>query len=234
MKLGIIGRGHWGNVYAKTLEGMGIAFTQAGRNWRYEMDDCDGVIVACAAEAHYEIAAELIDEQIPVLIEKPLCLDLAQAKRLLKLANDKNGCAPVFTGHTRLYSTAWRAFKERALKQGVKSVYAAAGGQCRLDPLWDWGPHLVAMCIDLGFDPPAAHIIVDKDRWPLKLGVNGTMMYADVEESPRPLEVLLTEFMDAIKAGNSDISGLELGVKVVAALEAMELQREDMRIWRSA
>lgn len=234
MKLGIIGRGNWGNVYAKTLGEMGIAFTQAGRNWRYEMDDCDGVIVACAAEAHYEIAAELIDELIPVLIEKPICLDLTQAKRLLRIANENTPCAPVFTGHTRLYSTAWRAFKERALKQGVKSIYAAAGGPCRLDPLWDWGPHLVAMCIDLGFDPLAAHIIVDKDRWPLKLGVNGNMMYADEVEETTPLENLLTEFMAAIEKDESDISGLELGVKVVAALEAMELQREDMRIWRSA
>lgn len=219
MRLGIIGRGPWGDVYADTLRCMGVEFWQETRNWT-ELH-ADGVIVASAAESHTTIARYLIRNCIPALIEKPLCLDVQDARILLKMATDMP--AIVFTGHTRLYSPAWRVFKAQALERGVRSVRAVAGGPCKLDPLWDWGPHLVAMCLDLGFDPLQASIETGTDEIPLTFIVNRDMTYFDSHaENPRPLEVLLTEFMAAIEKGEPDIRWLELGVKVVEALEVMQ------------
>ena len=231
MNIGIVGRGEWGQVYAKTLEGMGVRFTQAGQEWHGKMNHCDGVIVSSTPESHCAVASTLMREFFPVLIEKPVCMNMEEGRELLSIAKAQE--AIVFAGHTRLYSTAWRAFKAKALKAGVKSVYATAGGPCKIDPLYDWGSHLVAMCLDLGFEPLAADIKADCQSWPLKFSVNSKMMYADEEESPTPLEVLLTEFMDAIKKGEPDMRGLEFGVKVVEKLEAMHQQREAM-LWRSA
>ena len=222
MRLGLIGRGPFGDVYAETLRGMGIEFWQETRNWKGLF--ADGVIVASAANSHGIIASHLIQSYTPVLIEKPLCVDADEARLLLRNAKENvAGVAIVFTGHTRLYSNAWRAFKANALAEGVRSVYAVAGGtDCKLDPLWDWGSHLVAMCLDLGFDPMEAHILTGTEDWPLKVIVNGTITYTDQPETPTPLEVLLTEFMAAIEKGEPDIRGLEFGVKVVETLEVME------------
>jgi len=231
LNIGIVGRGHWGSVYVRTLRNMGVSCTQAGKDWHGKMNHCDGVIVSSTPESHCEVAGMLMIEFFPILIEKPVCMHMEECRELLNIAKAQE--AIVFSGHTRLYSTAWRSFKEKALKQGVKSVYATAGGPCKIDPLWDWGSHLVAMSLDLGFDPLAAHIVTDYESWPLKFSVNGKMMFADVEESPTPLEVLLTEFMDAIKKGEPDMRGLEFGVQVVEKLEAMHKKREAM-LWRSA
>ena len=45
----------------------------------------DGIIIASPPETHYEIAAESIRNSKPVIIEKPLTLNLKEAKLLLEL-----------------------------------------------------------------------------------------------------------------------------------------------------
>lgn len=219
MRVGVIGRGPWGDVYAKTLREMGVDFWQAGRDWPTHPLP-DAAIVACAANAHFFVAKRLIALGVPLLIEKPVCLNLRDTEQLLRYAKLKR--AVVFTGHTRLYSARWIAFRADALKTGVKSVYGIAGGKCKLPYLWDWGPHLVAMCIDLGFDPLKAYLLLDSHEQPLKVIVNGEETYVDAPEIPQPLENLLSEFLFAAATGEANFTGLELGVQVVRALEAIE------------
>lgn len=225
VRLGIIGRGPWGDTYAKTLGGMSVPYWQRGRGRISPdvLDYTDGIIIASSPVSHYDVARNLIFRNMPVLIEKPVCLSAIQANKLLNLANVIETI--VFTGHTRLYSTRWREFKERVLGKGVKSVYACAGSvDGKLAPMWDWGPHLVAMCIDLGFDPLQAEIETNREDKPLRFLVNNDDVYHDSPETPPPLECLLTEFIAAIKHGDRDVRGLELGVKVVEAIEEIERQ----------
>lgn len=125
----------------------------------------------------------------------------------------------VYCGHTRLYSVAWHQFKRR-LKE-VTSVYAVAGGQCKIEPRIDWGSHLVAMCLDIGFDPARATIITAQDEMPLLFEVNG-LTFRDEAESPSPLENLLNAFIDAIEDGVPDFASLRLGAKVVEFLNEPE------------
>ena len=228
MNLGLIGLGPWGKVYAKTLTEIGVNFWQAGKNWRL-MPKPDAAIVACRAEEHFKVARALINDGVPVLIEKPLCLNSSNATALLRMAIMKR--AIVYVGHTRLYSNAWHEFKAKLSGLEITAIRAEAGGKCRLEPLWDWGSHLVAMCLDLDFDPLSASISIESDDTQLKLSVNGEFVYTDQPDSPRPLEILLQEFMAATKKGKHDIRGLELGVRVVKYLEAME-QRRKGRQWR--
>lgn len=216
MKLGIIGRGPWGNVYAETLRRMGVDFWQAGRDLCM-LEPADGIIIASAAHSHSNLAEVYLEIDMPVLIEKPVAMRSEDARLLLECAERNKSIA--FAGHTRLYSGRWRKFKARALSVGIESISAIAGGPCRIDPLWDWGPHLVAMCLDLGFDPLKARIVTGQDAHGLTVIVNRNLAFMDGAEIPRPLEVLLNEFIAAIEKGEPDIRGLELGVKVVEAIE---------------
>lgn len=217
MRLGIIGRGPWGDTYARTLRGLGIDFWQAGREWWKDKPRADGLIIASSADSHYGIAGLALRHEIPVLIEKPICTSASCARALLDIA--RQGWAIAFDGHTRLYSPAWWDFKEKALEEGVRSVYAVAGGPTKIPHWWDWGPHLVAMCIDLGFPPEEAVFVTTDAKVPLHFDVNGGMCFGDVPTSPTPLETLVGEFVAAIESGEPDIRGLEIGVKVVEYIE---------------
>jgi len=226
MRLGIIGRGRWGNVYAKTLDDMGIEYWQAGRDWR-KKSAADAVIIASSPESHYSLAKQLICESVPVLIEKPVCLASDRAAKLLKLARYRK--LSVFAGHTHLFSTQWRELKKRL--NGVKTIESSSGGPCKLDPLWDWGPHDVAMCIDLlgmpqtvtmdngnidlRWESATARLSIGKQAVARKFVVDG-LCYTPTLDKPTPLETLIGEFLASV----ADVSGLEMGLKVVQVLEA--------------
>jgi predicted dehydrogenase len=51
--------------------------------------DCDAVIVAASTQSHTAIALPLIDQGVPILVEKPLALTLAEAQALCRAATDR-------------------------------------------------------------------------------------------------------------------------------------------------
>jgi hypothetical protein len=191
VKLGIIGR-NWGSVYANTCRNLGIDYWIAGREWG---EKADGYIIASPPETHYEIARDLLARGLPVIVEKPVTMDPGQAYELAGMG----GIA--FAGHTRLYDPRWKAFKQFVSR--VTDVHCRAGGTKR-DPWWDWGPHMVAMCLDLGFNPRRARFVVRKAREPLSFVVNGRYRFEDRPSSISPMACLLTEFVAAIRKGEPD------------------------------
>lgn len=215
VKLGLIGRGPFGMVYAKTLQGMGIEYKQMGMDW--DSKGVDGIIIASKAESHFMIAKSLIMARMPVLIEKPVCMSWKKANRLLSWAEDwKNSI--VFVSHTRLYSKAWKEFK-LTLPDEITSVEAQAGGRCKVAPKWDWGPHIVSMCLDIGFNPSQSRMTLTEYEAPFKFVVNGTYVFNDEKCQPTPLEVMIGEFVKAIEKGEQNIEGLRLGVNVTGYLD---------------
>jgi predicted dehydrogenase len=208
VRLGIVGRGRWGNTYAETLTRLGIDFWQAGRDYREHLYGTDGVIIACATPAHYEVAFDVIEDGYPALIEKPVTLKTEEAESLLRLAEWRNGNIAL-VGHTRLYSPAWREFKRPA-----KVVRATVADW------WDWGPHAVSMAFDLGCENP--EITVGGER--MTFSADGRV-FDDVKTDPAPLEVLVREFVAAIESGKPNNEGLQLGLKVVQYLESHEPSR---------
>lgn len=215
MRLGLIGRGRWGKVYAKTLTEMGIEFVQMGQDWTPQ--GVDGVIIASKAESHFMIAKSLIMARMPVLIEKPIAFSYERASRLLGWAEEwKNSI--VFVSHTRLYSKEWIEFRDSLPE--VFSVEAQAGSRCKVKPKWDWGPHLVAMTLDLGFDPLKAKIRCENWDLPFRFIVNGQYEFNDPPCIPTPLTVMIGEFVKAIEKGEQNIEGLKLGTLVTQYLSA--------------
>lgn len=188
LRLGLIGAGRWGRAYIKTLERMdGFSLVRlASRNpesrslvhkncqisdsWRdvAEADDLDGVIIAAPPKMHAEITRTAISASNPVIVEKPLTLDLVEAETLLSEA-EQHG-AIVLVDHIYLYHPAYRALKKFGSDLGpVQAIHGVAGdwGPFRGDVsiLWDRGSHDVAMCIDIfGLEPEGMYAKLIKSQ----------------------------------------------------------------------
>ena len=172
LKIGLIGAGRWGRVYLRTIAGLdGITvarlassnpqspdLTEPGctvtPDWRAvaEADDLDGVIIATPPHLHAEMAGAAITAGIPVLVEKPLTLNLGEAEGLLALTEQAGGF--VMVEHTHLFHPAYRALKKRALGAGRLHFIRSAGGswgpfRSDVPVLWDRGSHDLALCLDL-------------------------------------------------------------------------------------
>jgi predicted dehydrogenase len=172
IRLGLIGAGRWGRNYVSTIAALdGVRLVRlASRNpasralvgpecevsadWRQfiDTDNLDGVIVATPPSLHAEMAMAAIAAGIPVLVEKPLTLGLKEAIALRDQARARNGL--VMVGHTHLFHPAFEELKRQAPRLGtIRAIEAEAGarGPYRADVpvLWDWGPHDVAMCLEL-------------------------------------------------------------------------------------
>lgn len=177
LNIGLIGAGRWGRVYIDTLarlDGLRLARLASRnpdsralvgadcavtRSWRalVQAGDLDGVIVATPPALHADMARAAMRAGLPVLVEKPLTADLKQARALLALAEDAGAFAMV--DHVHLFHPAYRALKRRALMLGgIQSIRSAGGNRGPFrgdaDVLWDWGPHDVAMVLDLVGEMP--------------------------------------------------------------------------------
>lgn len=187
VRLALVGAGPWGLNIAHTvaaMKGVELAVVAsrnpetAGRlapgvrvvrDWRDAIDvDVDGVVIASPPASHAEIALAAIEKGRAVLIEKPLTMNVAEAERVLEAAARADVTAAV--DHVHLFHPAFRELIRRARDLGaVRAVEAVAGGHgpFRADTpvLWDWGPHDIAMCLDLmGRRPARAEASVRERR----------------------------------------------------------------------
>jgi len=171
MRIGLIGAGRWGKRYIETIARMdGVELAHLGSTnpastqlvpsgCRVSSDwhdvACDrtlqGIILASPPVMHCEMALASINARIPILIEKPMTLSARDARAVVVAAASD---VLVLTGHTHLFSSAFRALKAEATSLGRLLYTRACGGNrgpVRTDAtvLWDWGPHDVAMSLDL-------------------------------------------------------------------------------------
>ena len=126
----VIGAGKWGKNHVKTLQSLGAlaAVVDSRESVRGDLaaqfpgirvysdhrdaveDGYDGFVVATPAETHASIAEFLLARKRHVLVEKPLALSSADARRLVKLAAE-NG-VNLMVGHVLLFHPAVRKIKE--------------------------------------------------------------------------------------------------------------------------
>ena len=196
VRLGLIGAGRWGRAFIATMAELphihlaGLASRNAasrrlaGRDctvhaaWpdMLRADELDGVIVATPPATHAEIAAAALDKGLAVLVEKPLTLDLAQAEALTAQASG----AIAQVDHIDLHSPAWRALRRRL--PGIGRIGDIEGAWANRGPWrpdtpgrWDYGPHPLAICIDLlGAEPDRVN------ARPIVQGRGGELIEADL------------------------------------------------------
>ena len=177
VRLGLIGAGVWGINYIKTIERIeGVLlekivcknpYNKKELLQKYEVTNdwlelskskvIDGAIIATPPNTHFDIAVEFIKNKKSVIIEKPITINARDAEFLTNLAFKNR--VNVKVNHVYLYHPIYRYLKEIIKdKTKINSIYTYSGnnGPIREDisPLWDWGPHDIAMCLDFFGDMP--------------------------------------------------------------------------------
>ncbi|MEK6710852.1 MAG: Gfo/Idh/MocA family oxidoreductase [Nitrospinota bacterium] len=172
LRLGLIGAGRWGRAYIRTLQGLpGLQLArlcsanpesrslvdpscQITSDWREvaRAPDLDGVIVATPPALHARMTEAAVRAGHPVMVEKPLTLDHGEARRLQAVV--ERAGVPVLVDHIHLFHPAYQALKREAARLGpVRAIRSEGGnwGPFREDTtsLWDYGPHDLALCLDL-------------------------------------------------------------------------------------
>ena len=171
VRLGLIGAGRWGQNYLKTIRGLSGARlgALASRNpdsenlvdprcrvtsrWRDLLDTTlvDGIIIATPPDMHPEMLEAVMRARIPAMIEKPFALTLSETIRLDAFQRESN--AVVLVDHTHLFNSAYIELKRHASVLGpIRAIHSESGnwGPFRdYTALWDYGPHDLAMTLDL-------------------------------------------------------------------------------------
>lgn len=174
-RLGVIGLGHWGrnlvrNVVALDALGALCDSASAAReahaasypSARVEADAApiladraiEGVMIATPAATHGALVAAAIDAGKHVFVEKPLCLDVAEAERLVLRA--QRARRVLMVGHLLLYHPAFIALRA-AVSAGrlgrLRYVYSTRLSLGRIrreeNALWSFAPHDVSMILAL-------------------------------------------------------------------------------------
>lgn len=156
IRLGLLGAGAWGRRYISTiaeLTDVEVARVESSL-WRDALaeGDWDGVIIATPAPLHAEMTLAALEAGLPVLVEKPLTMDPAQAREVLAAARRLKGI--VLVDHTFLFHPAYEALKKHSKNLGplraISTIHGNRGPfRAGVSVLWDWAPHDVALCLDL-------------------------------------------------------------------------------------
>lgn len=123
LRVGLIGAGSMGRNHARVIaesrgsdlvaivdpyrDGAAPVAERYGAMWVPELSglpSVDAVVVAASTEYHYDIAREVLERGIPMLIEKPVCPSFAQTQEILSLSAAKN--VPVMCGFLERYNPA--------------------------------------------------------------------------------------------------------------------------------
>lgn len=164
--LALVGRGHWGSTYQKTIREMrNVNLPEKyifGRDYMKGLkkivpQKLDGIVIAATTSAHFEIASKLLKRGFHnLLIEKPLTQTFQQASKLLKLFK-KIPNAKILVGHLMLYDPAWIKMKAASKKLGkiLQINYTALKGPPIKEGtvLQDAGSHPIYLFIDFAGNP---------------------------------------------------------------------------------
>ena len=194
-RLGLVGAGRWGRRYIETInamDGVELAWVASGNpdtqrrapgarvvpEWRKLLNaGLDGVVIATPPAVHGEMLRAFVEVGIPSMVEKPLCLGLAEACELREIIRATG--VPVLVDHTQLFHPAFTVLKERAESLGrVKHIRSEsmAFGPFRPDVsvLWDWAAHDISLCLDLlGRLPERVSALGDGNSVALSLDFDG-------------------------------------------------------------
>lgn len=180
VRIGVIGLGHWGpnllrNYHAlgalaalcdtdpATLASLAAAYPEAAAHDRIDgiLADpaVDAVAIASPAATHGALVRRALEAGKHVFVEKPLCLDLADAAALERMA-ERAGLV-LMVGHLLLYHPAFRALQALVAQGGLgtlRYVYSnrASLGKIRREEnsLWSFAPHDISMILALtGCEP---------------------------------------------------------------------------------
>jgi len=177
-KLAVIGCGYWGKNLVRNMSELGVlaavvdnhlptasaiakTYNVPTKSFEEILNDKEitAVVIASSAVAHAPIAKAALHAGKHVFVEKPLALDMADAKDLCTLAKEKK--LTLMVGHLLQYHPAFIALLQ-AVKAGqigklryIQS-HRLSFGKIRTEEnvLWSFAPHDISMILALAGGAP--------------------------------------------------------------------------------
>lgn len=173
--LALIGYGRWGRNLARNFAGLGAlsVICESGEDRAAEARQAlpdipvdpdldrvladsaiEAVVIATPAATHGDIVGRALEAGKHVYVEKPLCLDLAEADRLVAKAEAAGRVLMV--GHLMLYHGAFRALCDLVRGGGLGKLRYIYSNRLNLgmvrteeNALWSFAPHDISMILAL-------------------------------------------------------------------------------------
>ncbi|MFN8673577.1 MAG: Gfo/Idh/MocA family oxidoreductase [Candidatus Sericytochromatia bacterium] len=202
--IGVIGAGGWGinhvrtynqlsdckilkvsDLFEKNLEKVKeinpeIYVTSSAQEL-IEDNSLQGIVIATTSDSHFPLAKEALLKGKNVFVEKPLCLDLDNAKELIKLAEEKN--LALMVGHLLLYHPAVTWIKNYIKSGELGELYSINSQRLNLgrvrtteNAFWSLAPHDVSIMMHLVDSPIKKHSSLGKDF--INKGIEDTFFFS--------------------------------------------------------
>lgn len=156
LKIGIIGCGEWGLNFVRVFNQLTNSIVlwcadilqeridyvtnlypmvKATNDYKTILDspEIDAVCIATPASTHYEITKSALLANKHTLVEKPLALNIKEAKELVDLSKSKNKILMV--GHTFLFNMCVRKLKEYITQGELGEIYYLYLTRVNLGPI---------------------------------------------------------------------------------------------------
>lgn len=179
-RIGVIGAGHWGKNLVRNFDALGVLaiicdtdretlgrMSEMYPGAKTELDpaallvnpEIDAVVISTPAATHGAVVAKALDAGKHVFVEKPLCLDLEEGRRLRALAEERG--LTLMVGHLLLYHPAFIALRA-CIESGalgtlryITSTRLSLGKIRREEnALWSFAPHDISIILNLAKRAP--------------------------------------------------------------------------------
>jgi predicted dehydrogenase/acetyltransferase-like isoleucine patch superfamily enzyme len=175
----MVGCGHWGKNLTRNFAQLGALasvtdhdpatarrmseqFSVSHLDWQQVLKsrEIDAVAIAVPAERHAELAAAAMDAGKDVYVEKPLALDLSDAERLCRRAEQDGRVLMV--GHLLQYHPAFLKLREMVREGWLGRLQYLYSNRLNLGKirreeniLWSFAPHDISMILSLTGEEPS-------------------------------------------------------------------------------
>lgn len=114
----------------------------------------DAVVIATQPSTHFQLAKEALEQNKHVLVEKPLAMNVSEAKELIRLASRHK--RKIMVGHTFEYNAAVRALKSYVQNGTIGRPYYLYSQRLNfgivrqdINALWNLAPHDISIILYL-------------------------------------------------------------------------------------
>jgi predicted dehydrogenase len=175
----VIGCGYWGSNHARTLSELGVLYGVADSHddrsqalaARHDVkqikleavfDDpaIDAMVLALPPQYHADTAVAALQAGKHVLVEKPIALSVADARRVVE-ASAQNPHLVAMTGHVLRFHPAFEALEEMIARGDLGTVRYIHSHRVGLgkfhaenDALWDIAPHDLSLILAITGEKP--------------------------------------------------------------------------------
>jgi len=177
IKISVIGCGYWGKNLVRNFSELGVLDSVCDANQALAAQasqtygvpaltleevlksDIQGVVIAAPAAQHYALTVEALKAGKHVFVEKPLSLEVEEARKLCALAKETK--KTLMVGHLLQYHPAFLSLKELIAKGNLGRLQYIYSNRLNLGKfrneeniLWSFAPHDISMILSLAGDLP--------------------------------------------------------------------------------